>query len=256
MKKNKLIQNIININFNALEGHIPSALSILDILDVVYGKILNLKLIKKKSSNRDFFILSKGHGCLSLYVVLYKYNLLSKKDLLSFCKFNSRLGGHPDSTKNEFIEASTGSLGHGLPMSLGIAFGKKIKKLKGKVITLIGDGECNEGSIWESAMLASHHKIDNLICIVDHNKSTNRSLMIDDLSNKFRAFNWDTYVVDGHNQNKILNLLKKKQNKPVAIIANTIKGKGIGFMENNPEWHHKNIDSETRKKIFKDLKFL
>ena len=141
-------------------------------------------------------------------------------------------------------------------MSLGIAYGKKINKLQGRVITLIGDGECNEGSVWETAMLASHHKINNLICIIDHNKSTDRALKVDNLQTKFKAFNWDSFVVDGHNQEKLLNLINKKQKKPLAIIANTIKGKGIDFMENNPEWHHKNIDKENLKKIYKDLKFL
>jgi len=253
--KNRLIKNIVDIGFDAEEGHIPSALSILDILEVVYGKILNLDLIKKQSINRDYFILSKGHGCLALYTILEKFKLMNKKELENFCSFNGKLGGHPDSTKNKFIECSTGSLGHGLPMSLGIAFGKKMQNIKGRVITLIGDGECNEGSVWETALLASHHNVKNLTCIIDHNKSTDRALKIDSLLKKFLAFNWDAIIVDGHDHESIYKALKKNQKKPLAIIANTIKGKGISFMENNPEWHHKKIDSLIKKKIYKNLKF-
>ena len=126
---------------------------------------------------------------------------------------------------------------------------KKIKKEKGKVFVLIGDGECNEGTIWESLLLASHHNLNNLICIVDKNKSTDRALKIDNLKKKFLSFNWDCLVIDGHDRSLLVKSIYKQRKKPLAIIANTIKGKGVPFMENNPEWHHKKVDLKTIKKF-------
>lgn len=252
--RNKLIAKIINSALAGGEGHVPSALSILDIVNSLYEKIMNLDLIKKQSKHRDFFILSKGHGCMALYVVLEKFKLIKKNDLDNFCSFNGILGGHPDSTKNKYIEASTGSLGHGLPISVGISFAKKKLNYSGSVYSLVGDGECNEGSIWESAMLASFYKLNNLKCIVDHNKSTNRALNIDSIYKKFLSFNWEAKIIDGHNKKEIISALKMKTTKPLAIIANTTKGKGINFMEQNPEWHHKKIDISIRDKIIKKIK--
>ena len=131
-----------------------------------------------------------------------------------------------------------------------MALAKKIKNEKGKVFCLIGDGECNEGTIWETCMLASHHKLNNLICIIDKNKSTDRALIIDDLK-KFSSFGWDTYIITGHNENLLIKTINKQKKKPLAIIANTIKGKGVSFMENNPEWHHKKVDNQTIDKFIK-----
>lgn len=251
--KNNLIKKIIKSAFVGGEGHVPSALSILDIVFNLYKNVLNLNLIRKQSKNCDFFLLSKGHGCMALYAVLERFKFITNKDLNNFCSFSSRLGGHPNSTKVKYIEASTGSLGHGLPMSVGIAFAKKKKNYTGDVYTLIGDGECNEGSIWEAALLASFYQLNNLKCIIDHNKSTNRALKIDSIYKKFKSFNWDAVIIDGHNDKEITNSLKLKKNKPLAIIAKTIKGKGIKIMENNPEWHHKKIDNFTKNLILKNL---
>jgi len=234
-----IILKILKTAKNGGEGHVPSSLSILNILEVLYAHY-----IKKNGHNR--FILSKGHGCISLYAILEKYKFI--KNIDTFCKFNSNFGGHPDSNKINGVETSTGSLGHGFPFSIGLAMAKKIKNEQGKIITLIGDGECNEGTIWESCLLASHHNLDNLICIIDHNRSTNRALKVDDLNKKFLSFGWQTLSIDGHNKNQIYRALKKQKRKPLAIIANTIKGKGIKFMENNPEWHHKKIDNKIIEK--------
>jgi len=247
--KNNLKKNILLCSYFSKEGHVPSALSILDILDVLYGRFINLSKLKKQCLDRDYFILSKGHGCLALYSVFLKYGLISSKNLFKFCNKDSILGGHPDSTKLKYIEASTGSLGHGLPFSLGISYAKKIKNLKGNVFTLIGDGECNEGTIWESAMIASHHSLNNLICLIDYNKSTNKFLNIDSLYKKFKSFGWSVDEINGHNKNQIFSSLKKKSNLPRVIICNTIKGKGVNFMENNPEWHHKSLTKEELLKI-------
>jgi len=245
----KLISRIAELSVIGKEGHVPSALSILDIIWVIYNKIININLLKRRSRKRDFFILSKGHGCLAQYVVLEKKGIISKKDLNTFCKYKSNFGGHPDSNKIEGIECSTGSLGHGFPFAAGVAYGNKLLNIKSKVITLVGDGECNEGSIWETAMIASHHKLNNLICIVDKNKSSDRALKIDDLKSKFKSFGWLAVNIDGHSQKEIFKALNIKSRKPLAIIANTVKGKGINFMENNPEWHHKNLNQDLFNQI-------
>mgnify|MGYP006078800095 FL=1 len=245
----KLISRIAELSVIGKEGHVPSALSILDIIWVIYNKIININLLKRRSRKRDFFILSKGHGCLAQYVVLEKKGIISKKDLNTFCKYKSNFGGHPDSNKIEGIECSTGSLGHGFPFAAGVAYGNKLLNIKSKVITLVGDGECNEGSIWETCMIASHHKLNNLICIVDKNKSSDRALKIDDLKSKFKSFGWLAVNIDGHSQKEIFKALNIKSRKPLAIIANTVKGKGINFMENNPEWHHKNLNQDLFNQI-------
>ncbi|MDC0236154.1 transketolase [Candidatus Pelagibacter sp.] len=245
----KLISRIAELSFNAKEGHVPSALSILDIIWVIYNKVLNVKLIKSQSENRDFFILSKGHGCLAQYVVLEQKGIVSKKDLNSFCKYKSNFGGHPDSKKIKGVECSTGSLGHGFPFAAGVAYGNKLLNKKSKIIALIGDGECNEGSVWETCMIASHHNLNNLICIIDKNKSTDRALKIDNLNLKFKSFGWNTISIDGHSHKDIYKAVNIKSEKPLAIIANTVKGKGINFMENNPEWHHKTLSQDLFNQI-------
>lgn len=229
MDSSKLIKRVVEICYKAKEGHIGSSLSIIDILLVLYGKIIN---------NNHHFVLSKGHASLGLYVVLEHFGLL-KEDLNKMGQYESKLGGHP-SRFIEGIEASTGSLGHGLPIALGIAMGEKIQKTDKKVFVVIGDGESNEGSIWETALLASHHKLNNLYCILDYNHSNDRALLLDDLVKKFTSFGWDCLSVDGHNREDLYDSLTyESENKPVLILANTVKGKGCKIFENNPEWHHK-----------------
>lgn len=245
----KLIYRISELSFLAGEGHVPSALSILDIVWVLYNKFLKINLIKKNSPNRDFFILSKGHGCLAQYVVMEEKKIFSKEKLNTFCKYKSDFGGHPDSNKIKGIESSTGSLGHGFPFAAGIAYGNKLLKIKSKVFALVGDGECNEGSVWETCMIASHHALNNLICIIDKNKSTDRALKIDNLKSKFKAFGWHAVEINGHSHKEIQRAINIKSKKPLAIIANTIKGKGIDFMENSPEWHHKTLNKDIFSKI-------
>jgi transketolase len=175
---------------NAGEGHVPSALSILDILWVLYDRILKINPSYPKSPTRDRFILSKGHAALGLYVILAKKGFFPSSELEDFGKYDGFLGGHPDRNKVSGVEASTGSLGHGFPMSVGIALGLRIKKIDSKVFVLIGDGEANEGSVWESALLASHHNLSNLCCIIDYNHSTDRALKVGDMVSKFKSFGW------------------------------------------------------------------
>jgi len=240
--RQKLTKRIIDVSYKAKEGHIASSLSVLDILYVLYDKILN---------NKNHFILSKGHASLGLYTILEHFNLLDG-DLETYCQFNSKLGGHP-SNKIKNITSSTGSLGHGLPIGVGMALGEKIKGSNNKVFVIIGDGESNEGTVWESALLAPNHNLNNLYCIMDYNHSNDRALKIDNVIDKFKSFNWDCIEIDGHNKNEILNALETVSDKPIFILANTIKGMGCDIMENKPEWHHKSPTEEEYKIIIDNL---
>ena len=238
----ELINKVVETAYNGKEGHIPSSLSILDILYVIYEQKLNKN-----------FILSKGHATLGLYVVHNHFGLLNDISLYDFCSPGSQLIGHP-SDKIDGITASTGSLGHGLPIGVGMALGNKIKNSKERVVVLIGDGEANEGTIWESALLASHHKLGNLCCIMDHNKSGDRAVKMDRVIRKFGSFGWCSFNIDGHNHNAIRNALEyTNKNMPTFICANTIKGHGVKMMENNPEWHHKTPTYEQLIQIKEDL---
>lgn len=235
---NKLIKRIIDLAYKAKEGHIASSLSVLDILYILYEQ------------KKEKIILSKGHASLGLYVILEHFGLLENLD--SFCEFDSIIGGHPtDKIKN--VEISSGSLGHGLPMGLGMALGNKIQNINQNIYVIIGDGESNEGTTWESALLASNHNLNNLYCIMDYNRSNDRALKMDNVLDKFKSFNWNCIEINGHNHNDIEMAINIKNNKPIFILANTIKGKGIGIMENNPEWHHKFPTDEEYKKIINKL---
>ena len=249
----KLKQIIVNASAKSGEGHIPSAFSVLDILWVLYDKVLKFNPKNPSDQKRDIFILSKGHASLGLYAVLAEKGFFSLSELENFAKFNSMLGGHPDRNKVPGVEASTGSLGHGFPISAGVALGLKIKEKSNKVFVLIGDGECNEGTVWESALLASHHNLSNLCCIVDYNHSTDRALEMGDIAEKFKAFGWDSCVINGHDQKEIYSALIKTSKKPRAIIANTIKGYGAKSMENNPAWHHKSPSLEELNILLEEL---
>jgi transketolase len=228
METSKLRKRIIEVAYRDGMGHIPSALSILDLVKGVYDF----------KTDDDLFILSKGHGCMALYAVLEEKGLLD---------WSTKLMGHPK--RGGAILASTGSLGHGLPMAIGLAKAKKIKGEAGKVYVLLGDGECNEGTTWESALLASHHKLDNLVVIVDWNKSSDRALVMDNIAGKFYAFGFSSWEIYGHSEREIKMALETVQTKPLVIVAETDKGKGIEMMEGNPEWHNKKISDEDYRKI-------
>lgn len=228
----KLRNRILEVALRDGMGHIPSALSILDIVWVLYDKVM---------TSDDQFILSKGHGCMALYAVLEEKGLLD---------WSEKLWGHPK--RGGAILASTGSLGHGLPMAVGLAMAKKIKGEKGRVFCLVGDGECNEGTTWESAMIAAHHKLDNLVVIVDQNHSSDRALNTLSLNDKFHAFGWFDYLTGGHNEEDLISAINSiPTNKntfeyepaPLVIVCETIKANGIPFMQ-SPEWHNKKITKE------------
>lgn len=222
------------------EGHVASAYSILDILWVLYDEVLRVDPQYPDAENRDRFILSKGHASLGLYAVLAEKGFLPRSDLYSFGSLASRLGGHPDSTLVRGVEASTGSLGHGLPFGVGVALALRLKGSEARVFVLVGDGECNEGSIWESVLLAAHHQLQNLVCVVDYNHSTDRALRLGSLAEKFSAFGWSAVTVDGHDHEALSGVLTAAQSdRPQAVIANTVKGHGCPPMEGSPAWHHR-----------------
>ena len=228
---------ILKMSSDSQEGHIPSALSIIEIVWAFYSRFLNEQNLLDPSKER--FILSKGHGSLALYVVLAELNYFPKEWLETFGGYNSNLGGHPDATKVPGVELSTGSLGHGLPISVGLALASKIQKKDENITVLIGDGELNEGSNWESFLLGAQHKLGNLSCIIDFNNSSARALSLGNLKEKMNAFGWKVLVIDGHDCKKLIEVFGMARSEiPLAIIANTVKGKGVPEMENNPAWHH------------------
>lgn len=234
------------------EGHVASAYSIMDILWVLYKDVMNLP--SGPDAVEDKFILSKGHASLALYAIFLEMNYIDLNEFQTFGQYSSRLGGHPDSNKMKEIVASTGSLGHGLPIAVGHAMASKINQGLNQIFCLVGDGECNEGTVWEAALLAAHHKLDNLCCIVDFNHSTDRALDLGDLAAKFSAFGWDAIIVDGHSHVELKKAISTKSlNKPSAIIAETIKGHGVKMMEGDPSWHHRSPSEEDLLNIFKEL---
>lgn len=250
----KLKEQIIRTVSSAGEGHLPSAFSILDILWVLYDRVLHVDPKNPRAPDRDLFFLSKGHASVGYYAVLAEKGFFDSDALNTYANYNSFLGGHPDRNKVPGVEASTGSLGHGFPMAVGAAFALKIQHKQSRVFALIGDGEANEGTIWEASLLASHHQLDNLCVIVDHNHSTDRAVIIDDLQAKFSAFGWQTVCVNGHDHKALeQNLNSIHKGKPLAIIAQTIKGYGCKTIENNPGWHHRMPTTEEAETLIQEL---
>tara|TARA_Y100000310_G_C20688933_1_gene820946 strand:- start:3299 stop:4033 length:735 start_codon:yes stop_codon:yes gene_type:complete len=238
-RANQVRRDVLNMALETGEAHLGGCFSEADIMVVLFDEILN---------NNDNFILSKGHACYTLYV------LLKEKGL------NPKIAGHPDMCTKEGLCCTTGSLGHGLPIGIGKALARKLKNKEGKIYVLISDGECQEGTTWESALLASHHKLDNLVVIIDNNKlqalqPIEDVLSLGDLKQKFESFGWFVSEVDGHNFQEISEALKKFQpEKPHIIIANTTKGKGVSYMENDPKWHTRMPTEEELKIAFEELK--
>ena len=256
-------KNILKMIHNAKSGHPGGALSCCEILNVLFTKVMTHYCECEENpnyKNRDRFILSKGHASAALYAVMAECGYIKENELLTFRKLGSKLQGHPCCNKLKGIEISTGSLGQGLSIGCGMALGLRLDNIKSRVYILLGDGELQEGSVWEAAMNAAHHKLNNITAIIDYN-----GLQIDgkidnvkslgDINSKFKAFGWDTIEIDGHNYDEIYNaLIKSKDNaKPTAIIAHTIKGKGISFMENNPSWHGKAPNDEQLDLALKEL---
>ncbi len=229
----------------AKAGHTGGSLSCTDILNVLYNDVLNVSPEKFSDLNRDRYIQSKGHSVESLYVVLADQGFFPESDLETLCKFQSKYVGHP-TRKVKGIEFNTGALGHGLPISAGIALASKKDNAGFRVFTLLGDGELAEGSNWEAAMMAAHYKLDNLVAILDHNtlQITGRNRDVCSpypIDEKFKAFGWSVISIDGNSIPELRETFRKlplEKEKPTLIIANTVKGKGVSYMEDVKKWHH------------------
>jgi len=247
-------RNILHIANLALSPHIGSALSCSDILSVLYFKILQLD----DYENRDIFILSKAHYAMALYATLHERGLLSKEDMEGYYQNGGTLPAHTDRLTNPYIEISAGSLGHGLPIATGMAHALKLKKSKREVYVLMGDGESQEGSVWEAAMLAPKLELDNLTVFIDRNDlqgygRASELLSYEPIDKKFEAFNWEVLRVDGHNHQAIKNAVDFKTDKPKMIICDTIKGKGVSFMEDELIWHYFIVTDDVKERAVREL---
>lgn len=257
-----------NIRMNVLEmvirgksGHIGSSFSIADILAVLYGSVLAINPKKPTDPNRDRFILSKGHAAASIYAALALKGFFPEKLLLGYYQNGGKLPGHVTHKWAAGVEASSGALGHGLPLGCGMAYAGKADKKNYRVFVALSDGECDEGTIWEAALFAAHHKLDNLVVIVDYNKIQSLTWVKDTIGlepfrDKWEAFGWTVREVDGHNHlemEKVLSRIPAKKGKPTCIIAHTTKGAGVSFMEDNNLWHYRTPDEKEAENARKEL---
>jgi transketolase len=240
----QLRADVVQLSHQARAAHLASALSCIDILAVLYGQVLNLDPDRPNYPDRDRFILSKGHAAAALYATLAWKGIIPAEQLLTYGEQHSLLEEHP-SPKLPGVEAATGSLGHGLPIANGMALAARIQNRPYRVFVLMSDGECNEGSVWEAAMFASRHGLDALTVIIDFNKwqATGRSqevLQLDPLADKWASFGWAVTELDGHDPDLLLKAFTQPvTQKPHAVIAHTVKGKGISFMEDDNNWHYR-----------------
>ena len=240
-------------------AHYGGGLSMIEIMDVLYLAIMNVDVDNPYLETRDRFILSKGHGVLALYAALKQVGFVTDEDLDTFKTHNTFLYGHPSMNIPKGIEFSSGSLGQGLSLGVGSCLALQRKgNTTSRVYVLMGDGECNEGSVWEAAASAVHYKLGQLIAIIDKNKlqydgETETVLSMGSLEEKWRSFGWDTLVVDGHSVEQLYDAFTKEHDRPLAIIANTVKGKGISFMEDNPLWHHSKLSTKQHADALKEL---
>jgi len=240
-------------------GHVGSSMSLIEILRVLYDDVLRFRPSEPKWPDRDRMILSKGHGCLALYAMLADKGFIGADSLETFCRRDSILGGHPEAGKVPGVEASTGALGHGLSVGLGMALAVRAQKRDSRVFVVMGDGEINEGSVWEAAMCAGKHRVSHLTAIIDYNKiqsagPTREIQDLEPLADKWRAFGFVAKEVDGHDVTALRNAFRALPlgpEKPSAIICHTVKGKGIPFAENDPNWHHKaKLSAETVSQMY------
>jgi len=260
-KAKEIRKSVFKTICNGGGGHLTGSLSIVEILTVLYNSILRIDPKKLKDPNRDRFILSKGHAGVSLYAVLADKGFFDKKHLDTYGKKGTILGGHPDMYKVPGVEASTGALGHGFPFGVGIALAGKKDKKDYRVFVVVGDGECQEGSIWEAALFAAQFKLDNLTVILDYNKlqamdRLDTIIGLNPLAEKWKSFGWEVKEVDGHDMNalhKLFTSVPFSPGKPNLILAHTIKGKGVSFMENVPIWHYRLPNAEEMKKACEEL---
>ncbi|WP_215780844.1 transketolase [Paludibacterium sp. B53371] len=248
-----LRQLVVSAMVAAKRGHPGPALSLVEVMRVLYDDILRVRPDEPGWPLRDRCILSKGHGCLAWYAILADKGFFPREELQTFCQYDSRLGGHPEFGSLPGVEASTGALGHGLSIGLGLALAARMQKQDWRVFVVTGDGELNEGSVWEAAMSAGKHGLENLVAIVDHNKLQSYGPVSEvqdmaPLADKWRSFGFGVREVDGHDVvalRQTLQQLPFEAGKPSVLICHTIKGRGIPQAENNPDWHHKNALTEA-----------
>jgi len=262
-QKSKWVRRmVLEMCVGAGAGHIAPAFSCTDILVSLYhGGILRVDPHNLAWEDRDRFILSKGQGCASLYAVLADLGFFPISELNTYTRLGSRLGGHSESNVPG-VEAFTGSLGHGLAIGAGMSLAAKLDKKDYLTVVLLGDGECQEGSVWETAMFASHHQLNNLVAIVDRNRLqaidfTEKAFALEPLLEKWKAFGWDVEITDGHSFESMLSVFSglgsRKSKRPLIIIAHTVKGKGVTFMENKPIWHYRIPEGGELKQARREL---
>lgn len=252
---------MLNITNQSGGSHVGSSFSIADILAVLYGEIMRIDPQNPKWELRDRFILSKGHAGAAVYAVLSELGFFSLHKLSSYYKDGSELCGHVSHKGVPGVEFSTGSLGHGLSVGAGMAYSAKLNSQLHKVFVLLSDGECDEGSNWEAILFASHHKLNNLISIIDYNKlqsltTVAETLALEPFADKWISFGWDVKEVDGHNHEELSTLFKNlptNPNSPTCVIAHTTKGKGVSFMENSVLWHYRSAQGEEYKNALDEL---
>jgi transketolase len=243
----RLRVHVLTMTHRAKSSHVGGGLSMADILAVLYGDVLKVDPKAPQWPGRDRFVLSKGHACAALYAVLAERGFFPLADLETFYQDGSALSGHATHIGVPGVECSTGSLGHGLSIACGMAVAGKKAASPFRVFAIISDGECDEGSIWEAALFAGHHQLDNVTVIVDYNRiqslgHTNEVLCLDPLTDKWRSFGWHTVEIDGHSVEQLQTVLSSvplAEGKPTCLVANTVKGKGVSFMENQLLWHYR-----------------
>lgn len=258
---NEIRQDIIRMLGTAGSGHPGGSLSAADIVTALYFKFLRIDPENPKDPDRDRFILSKGHAAPVLYAALAKRGYFGREELLTLRKLGSRLQGHPDMKKLPGVDISTGSLGQGLSVAIGMALAGRLDSKDYRVYVLLGDGETQEGQVWEAAMASAHYRLDNLTAFLDHNRLQIDGLIEEvmspePLAEKWRAFGWDVQVVDGHDMNQILQAVERAltvKGKPQMIVAETVKGKGVSFMEDQAGWHGSTPNQEQTEKALADL---
>ena len=258
-KAKELRRDIVKMLHIAKSGHPGGSLSELEILIALYYEVMNIDPKNPTKEDRDLFVLSKGHACPGLYAVLADKGYFPKDDLWTLRKADSTLQGHPDSHKTKGIDVNAGSLGQGASVAVGLALAAKRKGLGQKVYCLLGDGECQEGLVWEASMSAAHYKLDNLTFILDNNGlqidgKNDEVMSLGNIKDKFSAFGFKTFEVDGHNIDELVKALKTEvTGQPKFVQAHTVKGKGISFMENNVGWHGKAPSDEEYETAMKEL---
>ncbi len=255
-------KKVLELTRIAMGGHLGGGLSMVDITVVLYHHVMNIDPKNPHWPDRDRFVLSKGHGAITLDAVLARLGFFPEEELASFNKLDSRFGMHTNAKSTPGVEHSTGSLGHGLSVAVGMALGARLDNATWRVFCMLGDGEFQEGSTWEGLMSAAQYKLGNLVAIIDRNKfsmdgPTEELMALEPLDEKLRAFRWNVLKADGHNIGELLNVFEEipppESEVPTIIIADTVKGQGVSFMAGDPKWHYGAIDSDLEAQALKEI---